>query len=286
MIIKNEKIHTENFNTNSSQKIFWSFQNYIEEINKKSNHKNYLNEEILTAKKTINFMDSNWLFTTFDTDKKNNLEYPIIKNQNWDKQNQIGSEIRNLIFQSIEDINYDIVNCEIKSTFILKGGSSFWLFLRSKNIFSVYTVAICFTKEQFYQKINLSLGIFHKNFKGNLEFRVFNKQQLTFSDKEYKENPKNIKYENEDTIIVNTKIYDSGNQNIIVSTSLNESKYENIVKGNFFLPVEDDKNKIMIAGSGDQCKIKSFICNTSFKTDYSHYDPFIERNGCDCCLFL
>ncbi len=47
MSLKNEKIPMENFNTNSSQKIFWAYQKSINQINLKLNHiKNYSNEEI------------------------------------------------------------------------------------------------------------------------------------------------------------------------------------------------------------------------------------------------
>ena len=292
MLLKKEKISMENFNTNSSQKIFWAYQNLINQINKKINHiKNYSNEEILNSKKTINFMDSNlnWSFTTFETNIINKLECPNIKNKNWSFQNQKGEEIRNLIFQSEEDIDYNIVNCEIKSSFILKGESTFWIFLRSNNCFSLSTVAICFSKEEYSQRIHLCLGIFYKNFEGNLTFRIFNKQQLIFSEDLYKENEKNSKnekYEKNDTIFVNTKIFDTGNQNLVVSTTLNESKYENIVKGNFFLPFVEEKYKIMIAGSGHQCKIKTFVCNTIYKPEYSQNEPILDGNGCGCCTIF
>ena len=292
MSLKNEKIPMENFNTNSSQKIFWAYQKSINQINLKLNHiKNYSNEEILNNKKTINFMDSNsyWMYTSFETNNnKNKLECPNIKNKKWDVQHQKVEEIRNLIFQSEEDINYNIVNCEIKSSFILKGESSFWIFLRSNYSFSISTVAICFSKVEFKQRIHLCLGIFHKNSEGNLTFRILNKHQLIFSDEIYNDNqnPQNEKYEKNDTIYVNTKIFDSGNQNLIVSTKLNESKYENVVKGNFFLPSTEEKNKIMIAGSGEQCKIKSFICNTIYKPEYSQNEPILDGNGCGCCLIF
>ena len=42
----------------------------------------------------------------------------------------------------------------------------------------------------------------------------------------------------------------------------------------------------MIAGSGDQCKIKSFICNTIYKPEYSQNEPILDGNGCGCCLIF
>ena len=85
MSLKNEKIPMENFNTNSSQKIFWAYQKSINQINLKLNHiKNYSNEEILNNKKTINFMDSNsyWMYTSFETNNnKNKLECPNTKSR-------------------------------------------------------------------------------------------------------------------------------------------------------------------------------------------------------------
>ena len=146
-----------------------------------------------------------------------------------------------------------------------------------------------FFKIEISQRVNLCLGIFHKNSEGNLTFRIFNKQQLVYSEQIYKENsknPKNEKYEKNDTIFINTKIFDTRNQNLLVLSRINESKYENIVRGNFFLPFMEDKYKIMLAGSGDQCKIKSFVCNTIYKPEYSPNEPILDGNGCGCCLIF
>ena len=181
-----------------------------------------------------------------------------------------------------EDIDYNIVNCEIKSSFILKGESTFWIFLRTKEYFSKENVIILFKKEEFSQIIYLILGNFILNSKGNLIFTPFIKEQLILSNLNQKE--KSI-YEKNDYINLNIKIYDEGKDEIIVYTYLNNNKEENFAKGNFFIPINGNY-KVMIAGSGQQCKLKQFSCYSYYKPKYAPAELLNEGKACNCCNII
>ena len=140
---------------------------------------NYTQEEIIKAKKRIEFFNYNneWLYSNFNTNNSSkNIEYPIIISENWTKPNSYNLnnlELRNLIFLSEEEINYSICNNEIKGIVDLKGESTFWIFLRTKEYFSKENVIILFKKEEYSQIIYLILGNFILNSKGNLIFTPF-----------------------------------------------------------------------------------------------------------------
>ena len=70
---------------------------------------------------------------------------------------------------------------------------------------------------------------------------------------------------------------------------VNDSKLENVVTSEFFLPFYEKKSKLMISANGQQCSMKSFIFQTNPKlrnnqsgenraSIYSN-----ERRNCDCC---
>lgn len=249
---------------------------------------NYTQEEIIKAKKRIEFFNYNneWLYSNFNTNNSSkNIEYPIIISENWTKPNSYNLnnlELRNLIFLSEEEINYSICNNEIKAIVDLKGESTFWIFLRTKEYFSKENVIILFKKEEFSQIIYLILGNFILNSKGNLIFTPFIKEQLILSNLNQKE--KSI-YEKNDYINLNIKIYDEGKDEIIVYTYLNNNKEENFAKGNFFIPINGNY-KVMIAGSGQQCKLKQFSCYSYYKPKYAPAELLNEGKACNCCNII
>ena len=148
--------------------------NQLEEIKSKKNKNNqeymYTQEEIFCSKKFISFDHNNineWLTATFGTDvNRKKILSPKIKDT-WGPcqidQKRYGTEIKDKIFCSKDDINYKIVNNTVKSTFILKGESDFWVFLHSKGKLEEETVVILFSKYQFSQIVFMSLGLFVKN---------------------------------------------------------------------------------------------------------------------------
>lgn len=249
---------------------------------------NYSQEEIIKAKKRIEFFNYNneWLYSNFNTNNSSkNIEYPIIISENWTKPNSYNLnnlELRNLIFLSEDEINYSICNNEIKAIVDLKGESTFWIFLRTKEYFSKENVIILFKKEEFSQIIYLILGNFILNSKGNLIFTPFIKEQLIFSNTNQKE--QSI-YEKNDYINLNIKIYDEGKDEIIVYTYLNNNKEENFSKGNFFIPINGNY-KVMIAGSGQQCKLKQFSCYSYYKSKYAPAELLNEGKACNCCNII
>lgn len=249
---------------------------------------NYTQEEIIKAKKRTEFFNYNneWLYSNFNTNNSSkNIEYPIIISENWTKPNSYNLnnlELRNLIFLSEEEINYSICNNEIKAIVDLKGESTFWIFLRTKEYFSKENVIILFKKEEFSQIIYLILGNFILNSKGNLIFTPFIKEQLILSNLNQKE--KSI-YEKNDYINLNIKIYDEGKDEIIVYTYLNNNKEENFAKGNFFIPINGNY-KVMIAGSGQQCKLKQFSCYSYYKPKYAPAELLNEGKACNCCNII
>ena len=249
---------------------------------------NYTQEEIIKAKKRTEFFNYNneWLYSNFNTNNSSkNIEYPIIISENWTKPNSYNLnnlELRNLIFLSEDEINYSICNNEIKAIVDLKGESTFWIFLRTKEYFSKENAIILFKKEEYSQIIYLILGNFILNSKGNLIFTPFIKEQLILSNLNQKE--KSI-YEKNDYINLNIKIYDEGKDEIIVYTYLNNNKEENFAKGNFFIPINGNY-KVMIAGSGQQCKLKQFSCYSYYKPKYAPAELLNEGKACNCCNII
>ena len=137
----------------------------------KNHKKSYLNEyiytqeEIYCSKKFITFDNNNlndWVTAQFGTDvNRKKILSPKIKDS-WIScdmtQSRSGIDITDKIFCSNDNINYKIVNNTIKSTFILKDESDFWVFLHSKGKLEEDTAVILFSKNQitetvFIQKI-------------------------------------------------------------------------------------------------------------------------------------
>ena len=94
-------------------------------------------------------------------------------------------------------------------------------------------------------------------------------------------------------------VNDEGNEEIKVSAWINEGDAENQLIGNFCKPIslkyEDEKEiklasafeinnksyKVMIAGSGQLCKVTQFSCETNFKEGCKQ-----GLNNCNCCLVI
>jgi len=280
----------------------------------------YTQDEIYCAKKCITFDNNSlkdWLSSTFETySNEKNILSPHIKGQ-WGSgmtvQKRSGTEICNLIFRSNEDINYKIVNNTLKSTVVLKDESEFWIFLHCKEKFDDETIVILFSKIQFTDIVNMSLGLFIKTNNENIDinndsndsefsFRIFHTIQLI---KSYNSNPNQntySKYEATDSCMIKIIVIDEGNENIKVSAWVNEGDAENQLNGNFCKQVVfndsqdkiknssnfdlNNKNyKVMIAGSGVQCKVTHFSCETNFKDNIDYVNGCKQGfNSCNCCI--
>ena len=282
----------------------------------------YTQEDIYCAKKFISFEYnklSDWVSSSFESNLNDkNILSPEIKGS-WGtgvkNQKRTSIDISNLIFLSNDDINYQIVNNCLKSTFILKGESEFWIFLHSKGNFNDETIVILFSKTEFSETVFMSLGVFVKSDNSNYNiyeecenndeynFRILKTMQLIRS---YNNNENNMnKYESSDSCMIKILVNDEGNENIKVSAWINDGDAENILVGDFYKQVIfkkndnigvkasstfelDNKNyKIMIAGSGQQCKITQFSCETNFKENLDYIDGCKQGfNSCNCCFII
>ena len=291
--------------------------NQLEEIKTQKYRNNqeymYTQEEIFCSKKFISFDHNNineWMSATFGTDvNRKKILSPKIKDS-WGPcqidQKRYGTEIKDKIFCSKDYINYKIINNNIKSTFILKGESDFWVFLHTKGKLEDETVVILFSKYQFSQIVFMSLGLFIKNDDVTMGedkkyfFRIFQTLQLVETyEKNKKDYIMNTKYESADSCLIKLNIIDNGSEKIQVSAWINEGSAENKLIGNFCYPVNiikenDLKNSafdriaedyvIMFAGSGDSCEINRFSCETEFKEDYDYFAGCKQGlHGCNCC---
>ena len=175
--------------TESSEIIYSRLKREIEKTSKEietSINKIFGKEEVTKAKKLIDFFNQNskWVHSTFKTEISNNkVEYPILTNPEWIEENnqKINSELGDKIYLCKDEINYTICNNEIRAIVNLKNESSFWIFLRTKEIFSKENAVIYFKKEELSQNVHISLGNFYLNSNNKLMFKTFIKQQLVMS---------------------------------------------------------------------------------------------------------
>ena len=283
----------------------------------------YTQEEIYCAKKIITF-DNNttdkWISSSFESYlNENNMLTPEIKGKwgAWEKtQKRPGIDISNLIFLSNEDINYKLVNNILKSTVILKGDSEYWIFLHSKGNFNDETIAILFSKAEWSDSVFMSIGIFiysdnednnnnnedNENNNSKYYFRILQTTQLFRSYNIY---DNDNKYEsNDSSSMIKILIFDEGNEKIKVSAWINGGEAENSLNGNFCKQINlnnEDKEiknssnfeifnknyKVMIAGSGQYCKVTQFSCETNFKENIDYFSGCNQSfNNCNCCSFI
>lgn len=81
-------------------------------------------------------------------------------------------------------------------------------------------------------------------------------------------------------------VFDSGENKIFVKCLMNDSKKENEIRGDFFLP-HYGTAKIVLAGSGQSCLVKYLKGRQKSNEKGKFADPnasFInEQKHCDCC---
>jgi hypothetical protein len=187
----------------------------------------------------------------------------------------------------------------LSTSFTLKGESSLWLILRTDDSFDEFSAVIRISKEDKSQNMFISMGTFVKDVHKNLVFKIFSKQQLIdFSSKNiYNDNHLELKtksYKESDSCDVRAYILDTGDDKIIAKIIINDSKMENNISSEFFLPFFDRNGRVMIAGSGQQCCVRTFICKCNLKfnkidcvEDKNTAGIFTnEKRNCDCCLIF
>lgn len=189
-------------------------------------------------------------------------------------------QIQNEIFLSESEIDYELSNLKLESTFSISNDSSFWLGLRAGKEIDEYTALIKVSKEN--NRIFVSLGTYVRSGIGNpatLIFKNFSRQQLVIG--------KNMSEETEITIYV----IDNGEERIEVMARVGGNKDENMIKSDFFLPIIQRRN-IMFFGNGRSCHIKNLICEVNTKNKFlngllnnGNMTSFsMERKNCNCCV--
>ena len=244
-------------------------------------------DDVVEAKKSFSFSDlqQHFVYSPFTTMNQLGEEIPLIQNTNWSKTDLAnvsasGIEIRNLIFKSVHQINYKIATAVIDANIILKGESTFWLALHTNNNFDIESAFISISKKDNSNSVFLSQGTFVQDLHKKLIYKVFCKQQLL--DYSLTKNPV---YAGNDTVSIRLNIIDQGSEPLQGKIFVNDSEKENKINGNFFIPTVKNFS-LLIAGSGEQCKVKRFDVGTKYKGDYENYNS-VRNNpikGCDCCI--
>ena len=215
-------------------------------------------------------------------------------------------DITNKIFECEETINYRLVNNIIKANVLLKGDGMLWIFLHLNHKFTDKTIVILFSKKEYSQRVEMSLGSFIKSDyintsieKGN-NFFIFQKQQLIKSYKRNKNTKEIDNYEKDDSCLIKITIIDEGYNEIKIISKLNNGEENNELIGKFYEPVtnldnfdtnsiknndEENNYRVMVAGNGLFCKINNFYCETKLKNYFEN-----NRNEagviCQCCQIL
>jgi hypothetical protein len=209
-----------------------------------------------------------------------NCNYEQSNNENVKTE---GIDIKDTVYISEEDLDYEISNIEIQTSFTLCKESSFWLILRAEKEIDEYSALIKVATSDHSQKVFISLGTFVKMQETEgLIFKVFSRQQLV-----NKSSSKKQKYVDNELSSIKLIVNDSGDDVISVISYLNDGTEENKITCDFFLPLKI-KRKIMFMGSGKETKIKSFkaVCSTKPKfTEKGKAGKSNEQN-CNCCTIV
>jgi len=159
----------------------------------------------------------------------------------------------------------------------LKKESCFWLVLRNDTFLDRFSAILRISKDEKSQRIFASLGTFVLDENSNLIFKIFLKQQMiNHSDQE------NTVYKENDLIRIKGNVIDTGEDKMIAKLFINDDRMENVIVGKFFLPFTE-RNKVMIAGNGASCNVKSFFAREKEKSDEAEYIVTKEKKNCECC---
>lgn len=284
---------TPQISTNTTSRfienIFQLQKTKIDEIKRRQCEFDYKfsQEDLKQSVKTIEFRrDSHeyWEHSLIIFKKITEEETPLLQLCDWERFNSPFTsqlmQIQNEIFLSESEIDYELSNLKLESTFSISNDSSFWLGLRAGKEIDEYTALIKVSKEN--NRIFVSLGTYVRSGIGNpatLIFKNFSRQQLVIG--------KNMSEETEITIYV----IDNGEERIEVMARVGGNKDENMIKSDFFLPIIQRRN-IMFFGNGRSCHIKNLLCEVNTKNKFlngllnnGNMTSFsMERKNCNCCV--
>jgi hypothetical protein len=253
---------------------------YQEELLKPSSFK-----EITDSLKIIllSNLDNSWDYIPFTTEETFGEDTPIMQSSSWISTNIPHTQkhllLKNILYKSKDYINYYLCNCHLKCEFSLKGESTFWLFLRAGNVFTIDTAVITIAKKENSQNCYISMGTFVEDVHKNLIFKVFTKQQLL----DYSKKTNEIK---NDTIKFKLNVIDKGEENISGIIYMNDSDKGNKIHSEFFLPVIENF-QVIIGGAGKECVMRGGYVKAEFKEKYDNlYLASHNQKGCDCCTIV
>jgi len=311
---KSEIEKTKNKNKKIKLKTTFDLSNNVENSNNSQRLNN--NESTLNniqhslfnnALLPMSLMDYNQFECTefyYDIKEENEEKLPKIDNTWNENKEQKFIELKNLALRTKSEINYDKKGLKLQIEFTLKNESQLWIFSRSyvnkffnesynfdaeslynepNDVFNKYSSVIKITKEM-SNKCFINYGTFVEDKNRNtLIYKTFFKRQL-IECKEIENNP------NDDESIDNLSLIliDTGNENIETKVKINNSKKENISKGNFYIPI-NKKAKLLFGGVGESVEIKKLYINIFDKEDESENFNTIfsnEKKTCNCCILF
>ena len=277
--------------SNCSEREYHELQKAIIDCKRKLPSKQYTQQDYLPVNNKVEFnstQNTKWLYSMFKTTSINELndeEEPQYDNSKWNVSENISNkhECRGVIFKSKSTINYGISFVKIIIKLRLGGKSDFWLFLRGKGELSPPTSVIKISQhvneeEEDYQSlpiITASLGTYLPFKNSNNQLKFFRKEQL-IPDK-----PDKIRDNKQSPVTTPTSLHieviDNGKETIKLSIEVNGCTYINEIKGNFFIPTNDECN-ILFAGSGYKCELNHFSYETDVHSNYERVKDTTENN--------
>jgi hypothetical protein len=154
---------------------------------------------------------------------------------------------------------------------------------KNNSLFTKYSTVIKIYKSNNSNKAFVSFGTFYKNKKnGTLEYKTFLQRQLV----DYLHEDNNYYYLENDLCEFDIIIIDMGYENLVSKISLNNKEKYNIIKSNFFLPI-NSKAQLMFCGEGKSAKVMSLNIRSFDKYDDTEKVGLLisaEKKDCDCCL--
>ena len=261
---------------NCSEREYHELQKAIIDYKRKLPSKQYTQQDYVNHKVEFNSTQNmKWLYNIFNTSRNALIdeEEPRYDNSTWNMIENISNkhECRGTVFKSKSTINYGISFVKITIKLNLQENSEFWLFLRGKGELSPPTSVIKISQnvnEEEYQSLPIlivSLGTYLPLKNSNNQLKFFRKEQL-IPDKpdkirDKKESPTKT------TTSLQIEVVDNGKETIKLSIEVNGCSYVNEIRGNFFIPTNDECN-ILFAGSGHKCELNYFSYETDVHSNY------------------
>jgi len=189
---------------------------------------------------------------------------------------QKGIKIDNEIYKSKDELMRVEYNFDIE----LYKNAKIWIISRSNGTLNTESAVIKLSKED--NKVYVSYGVFVRDQTENKIFKQFLHQQLLSLGSS---NPHFFK---NDYCIIKGSIVDYGEDFILGKFYLNNSVFENVIEGKFFMPVYKKFN-LILAGNGENL-VKHFYGKHLEYDQLMEFESKLEqtseKRNCECCLLF